>query len=148
MLGGAHHKIVQVEAVLHHFIKQQERGGQVFGQQAVHQPEVVVVVENVQILHHLFVGEVVAAEGHHLVEHRQGVAQAAVGFLGQQVQGVVFGRDTFLSGHVAQVAAHVLHLDAAEIKNLTARQDGGDNLVALSGGEDENGVARRLLQRL
>ena len=41
---------------------------------------------------------------------------------------------------------HVAHGDALEIINLAPGEDGGDNLVFLGGGEDENHIARGLLE--
>ena len=36
--------------------------------------------------------------------------------------------------------------DAAEVKALAAAEDGGENFVGFSGGEDEFDVGRRFLQ--
>ena len=43
---------------------------------------------------------------------------------------------------------HVAHGYALEIVDLTAREDGGDDLVFLGCGEDEDDVGRRFLKGL
>ena len=48
----------------------------------------------------------------------------------------------------AQVADDVARDDAAEVETLAARDDGGQDLVRLGGGEDEDDVRRRFLQVL
>ena len=89
----------------------------------------------------------VGGERGNQVEHRKGVAQASVGFLGDELQGFFLGLDAFLGRDARQVPTHVVHPDAVEVENLAPRQNGGDDFVLLGGGEYENGVGRRLFQR-
>lgn len=47
-----------------------------------------------------------------------------------------------------QLLHDVGHRDAGEVINLATRQDGGDNLLFLSGGENEDGIVGRFLKGL
>ena len=117
-------------------------------QQVVNNPEIIVVVEYIEVLNDGFVGDVFSRETHHLVEDRQSVAQGAVSLLGDDVQGLGFSVDTFALGYISQVFLDVFNCNSFEIKYLTAREDGRDDFVFLCGGKDELGVRRRLLQGL
>ena len=64
------------------------------------------------------------------------------------MQGVVGDIHIFLCRNIFQVADNILHPDAVEIVGLAAGQDGGENLVLLCGGKDEDGILRRFLKCL
>ena len=64
------------------------------------------------------------------------------------MEGFVIDRNSLLRGNLAEVPDHVGNADAVEIVRLAAGQDRGQDLVLLGGGEDEDRVCRRLLQRL
>ena len=44
---------------------------------------------------------------------------------------VLLGIDTLAIGDVAQMAGDILHSDSLEVIDLTAREDGGEDLVLL-----------------
>ena len=117
-------------------------------QEIISQPEVVFVIEDVQVLDDLLVGHFFPAEGDGLVEQCQGVAHGAVGFLGDDVHGVFAHRHTLFGCDALHVADHVFDTDAVEVVGLAAGKDGGQDLVLLSGGQDENRMGRRLFERL
>ena len=141
-------EVVRVEPTRHDVVEQQHGSGNVTGQRLVGEREVRVVVEHVQLLRHSLVGQVLSCERHELVEHRQRVAQRPVGLLGDDVQRFFLGLHPFLRSNVLQMGHGVWHRDAVEVEDLTTRQDGGQDLVFLRGGQDEDGVGRRFLQGL
>ena len=47
-----------------------------------------------------------------------------------------------------QLAHNVLSGDSRKVVDLATAQDGGNNLMLLGGGEDEDGVSRGLLESL
>ena len=86
--------------------------------------------------------------GGHLVEDGQCVAHGAVGLLGDDVERGGLGLDIFLLTDVLQLLHDVGHGDAGKIIDLATRQDGGNHLLLLGGGKDEDGIFGRFLQRL
>ena len=88
------------------------------------------------------------AEACHLVEDREGVAHTSVCLLCDDVEGCRFVGDAFLLRHVLEVSHDVLNGHPLEIVDLTTGEDGGQQLVLLCGGEDEDGVCRRFLECL
>ena len=157
--GAAHQKVTQVraesryemqgvEALGQYLVENQQRGPVVFREERIHEPETVLVVQHVQVAHHVRVTDVRAAESHGLVEDGQRVAHSTVGFVGNHVQRLVVDCNPLLLGDGAQVAHDVGHADAVEVIGLAAAQDGRDDLVLLRRGEDEDCVCGRLLERL
>ena len=114
----------------------------------VGQVEVVFVVEYVEVLDHLLVGHLLAAEGDGLIKQGQGVPHGAVGFLGDDVHGVLTYRHTLLGGDALHVADHVLHADPVEVVGLATGEDGREDLVFFGGGQDEDGMGRRFFEGL
>ena len=106
------------------------------------------MVEHIEVGDGALIGDVAFRSGSHLVEYRQGVAHGTVSLLGNHVQRRVFGGDAFLRGDVLQLLHDVVHGDAREIVDLAAAEYGGYDFVLLGGGEDEDGMRRRLLERL
>ena len=88
------------------------------------------------------------AEHRRLVEDRKGIAHAAIGLLGDEVQCLLLVGDALLAGHHLQVVHDFGHVHAVEVIDLATRDDGGQNLVLLGGGENENHIRWRLLQGL
>jgi hypothetical protein len=62
----------------------------------------------------------VSGEGDDEVEHRQGIAQAAVCLSGNQLQGFLFCLYLLFAGNTGQVAAEIFDLYAVEVEDLTA----------------------------
>ncbi len=136
------------EAFAQHLVQEQERRPVVARCGEVGEVEVGVVIEDVQRAGHFAEIERGAAEGHRLVEHAERVAHTAVGFRRDEVQRFVVVGDSLLAGDVFQVGHTVLHADAVEVVDLATGEDGGDDLVFLGRGEDEDGVCGRLFEGL
>ena len=135
-----------VETLRKNFVEFTQRGGMVSGEECIDQSEAVVVIQDVEVFHHLFGLYVVAAERNGLVENRKGVAHRSIGLHRDYVQGLILYLDALLAGDIPQIADDVGYADASEVISLAARQDGGQNLVLFGGGEDEDGVCRGFLE--
>ena len=142
------HEGLAREPFRQHRVEGHQRIDVVARQQHLRHPEIGVVVQHVQCLGHVAVVQRRAAERHGLVEHRQRVAHAAVGLLGDEVQRLFVGRDAFLRGDVAEIFDRIFDADAVEIVDLAPREDRGDDLVLLGGRQDEDGVRGRLFEGL
>ncbi len=142
------HEQVTIEALLQDGVELHQGRCYITIGDAVRDAEVVVVVQHIEVLHHLLVGEACAAEAHQLIEDAERITQAAIGLLGDEVQGLRFGFDAFALGDAGQVARDVTDPDPAEIEHLATAQDGRQDLVLLGGGQDEDGIGGRLLQGL
>lgn len=90
----------------------------------------------------------IAAEGDELIEHRLGVAHAAIGTFGDGPGGGGIEGDVFESGDVLEVGGDGFRGDRAEVEALAAGEDGGEDLVRLGGGEDEFHMRRWFFERL
>ncbi|GFI53715.1 hypothetical protein IMSAGC022_00307 [Alistipes sp.] len=135
------------EAAAEHVVETQQGLYVVACQQQVCHVEVGVVVQHVERGGYLLVVELRAAERYGLVEHRQGVAHTAVGLARDEVQSLIVGLDPLLRGYVSQILHAVLDAYAVEVVYLASREDRGDDLVLLGGGQNEYGVCRRLFER-
>lgn len=93
-------------------------------------------------------GDFVSAKGDELVEHRLGVAHAAVRSFCDGPGGGVVKFNSFFLRDVLQVCRDDVGGNRAEIEALTTRDDGRENLVGLGGGEDELYVLRRFFKGL
>ena len=93
-------------------------------------------------------GDASAGGGNGLIENRERVAHGAVAGFGEQRESVVVGFDFFAGDQVAQLGDDGVELDGAKTEMLAARADGLRNVLGLRGGEHEDDVVGRLLQRL
>ena len=144
--GERAHEVQGVESLGQNLVQHQKSGGVVSGEEGIHQLETVFVVQDVQVADDVLVFHLRAAEGHRLVKDGEGVAHGTIGLGGYYVQGFVVNAHPFLFCDAAQVPYHVRNADPVEVIGLAAAQDGGENLVLLRSGKDENGMCRRFLQ--
>jgi len=90
-------------------------------------------------------------ERQHLVEDRQAVPHAAVCALGDELDGVVGGGQTFRGEHLLQSGGNGVRPDAPEVKALESREDRRRalrDLLRLGGREHEHDTRRRFFQDL
>ena len=148
VLVQARHKGLARESLREHLVKADEGLGVVAPEEQIDHREVGVVVQHVECLRYGLVLQVGVAERDGLVEHRERIAHTSVGLLGDEVERLLVELNALLLGDVFQVTHRILDADAVEVIDLAAREDGGYDFVFLGCGEDEDGVARRLLERL
>ena len=93
-------------------------------------------------------GDFVSAKGDQLVEHRLGVAHAAVRSFCDGPGGGIIKFNFFFLRDVLQVCRDDVGGNRAEVEALTTRDDGRENLIGLGGGEDELYVLGRFFKGL
>ena len=89
MLTYRHHEIEGVESLREDFVDYEKHRGIVACERRIHQLEGVVVIEYVQVLEHVGILHVSAAESYGLVEYGKGIAHRAIGLTRYYVQGIV-----------------------------------------------------------
>ena len=148
MLGESLNHVSAVESLAQDIVEQQQHLAHLVLQGEVHELEVVVAVEHVQVFYHLLVGDVALAEAGSLVEDGEGISHTSVCLLGDDGKRLLLVLDAFLLSHHLEVGDGVGYGHALEVVNLASTQDGRQDLVLLGGGEDEDHVRWRLLQGL
>ena len=138
---------VPIEALLQDRVELHQHRWHIAADKAFGDLEIMLVIEHVQVGHHILVGELVAGKAHQLIENTERIAQAAIGFLRDRVQCLCFRFDPFLRCDRGQVPADVADPDPPEIEHLATAEDRGQDLVLLGGGQDEDRVGGRFLQR-
>ena len=146
MRGQRTHEMQGVEALGKDFVQNQESMGIVALQEVVYQGEAVLIVQDIEVTDYVFILDIGSAESHGLVEDGEGVAHGAVGLGSDDMKGLVVYLHALLGGDPAQVPHHVRNGNPVEVIGLAPAEDGGENLVLLRGGQDENRVCRGLFQ--
>ena len=106
------------------------------------------VVEDIEIADHILVFHVIAAEGHRLVENRERIPHCPVRLPGNYMQGLIVNVDILLRCYSPEILHDIRDAYAVEIISLAAGEDSREYLVLLRGRQDEDGMGRRLFQRL
>ena len=127
-------------------LEHEQCAGHIASQECLVETEVVVVVEYIEVLDGVLVGDVALARSRHLVEDGECVAHGAVGLLRNDIERGTFGLDTAVGSNILQLCHNVGYGDAGEVIDLASRQNGGNNLLLLGGGEDEDSVFGRFLE--
>ena len=86
--------------------------------------------------------------GRHLLQHRHTVPHGAAGVDGDRRQGVRLGIDALDGGDGGEVFDQVAVGHRAEVEPLAPAPDGVEQLVRLGGGQHEDDVVGRFLERL
>ena len=120
----------------------------VFCQQRTGQADNRVVGGEAENLKDIFLGDVFATEGDELIEHRLRIPHPALSTPRDRVGSEVVKLDLLFPGDMEEVLGDDSLGDAPEVKALASRDNGGEHLVCLGGGEDELHVRRRFLKRL
>ena len=89
-----------------------------------------------------------AASGHYLVEGGEGVTGRAATLANHVGDGVVLDGEVSLVDHPADVVLQLARRQQFKVEVLGAALDRGQNLLRVGGGQHEDDVWRRLLQRL
>ena len=125
-----------------------QRGAPVLGRDRVGGAEEQLGIGDAEHCEHVVGRDLVAAVGDELIEGPERVAEAAVGGAGDRPHRPVGEGDRLRAGHPAQDDRDVLRRGAGEVEALAAIDDRRHHLVGLGGRQHENGVRRRLLERL
>ena len=125
-----------------------QRLGAVAGRDRLRRPEDQLGVGDAEHGQDVLGRDLVAAVGDELVERAEGVAEAAVGRPGDRSDGPVVDPDRLGRGRTPEDDRDLVRGGPAEVEALAAIDDRRHHLVGLGGREDEDGVRRRLLERL
>ena len=93
-------------------------------------------------------GNRATTEGDQLLERREGVAHAAVGAMGDELERLPFEFHAFRFAHGTQTRDDLVGRQAVEVEALAARMDGFGNLLRVGGAQDEDHMGRRLFEGL
>ena len=140
-------EMIPVESFFQYIVEEKHAFRYLVFQETVCQPEIIFIIQYVQVVDDTLVSDVSVCEAHHLVEDGQSITHTSVGLLGDDIQGFRFGFHMLLEGHAFQVFHHVADTDPVEIINLAAAQDRRKDLMLFSGRQDEDCMMRRFFQR-
>ena len=141
-------EVSAVEPAIYDIVEQEHDVANLIVESEVDYAEIVVAVEYVEVFDDLVVGHVALTETHRLVEYRQGIAHAAISFLGYNAESLLLVSDTLLLGNHLQVVDNVLGCHPFEIVDLATRDDCGQNLMFLGSGENEYHMCGWLFESL
>ncbi len=90
-------------------------------EQIIRQLEEIFGIKNVKVFKGRLVSDFFTAETHHTVENGKGIAQGAVGFFGNDMQGVLIGFNSFFISHITKMLRNIGNGNPIEIIDLAAR---------------------------
>ena len=137
-----------IKALAEHLVEEEKRGRDIGLQSGGDNAEIVVGVKHIEHPDSLLIGDFVAAESHKLVEDRKRIAHSTVSLASHDIESLLLRRYTFLRSDILEIVNCVIDSYALEVIDLTATEYGGENLVLLGGGEDEDWIGGRLFERL
>ena len=91
--------------------------------QCIGEPEILVVIENIEVFYRRLVRDISTRGGGDLIENRQRVAHTAIGLTGDDIQGIVVDGKTFLRSDITQVINYIINEETQEIVNLSTRKN-------------------------
>src|SRR5947207_8733316 len=145
------HDLAQIRAPTHEPLDQGKHTRRIALGDHAQQLAIHVVRDQTEHLAYAVGGHRPGAERYDLIENRQPVAHPAVRALGDQVEGLVGGLESFRRHDLAQALDDGSRADAPEVEALQPGQDRRRalrDLLRLGGGEDEYDRRRRLFENL
>ena len=118
MVAHAAHKMLWLKALADDVIQDEEDVARLAAQNMVNDLEIIVVIQHVQVVDDILVGDVFPRKTHHLVEDGKRIAQGTVGFLSDNVKGFWFSVDAFALGNVCQMLGDIVNRNPFEVKDL------------------------------
>ena len=125
------HKMLSFKTLTQHFIKHHQRLCHPILQQCIHQSEVIVIIQHIQIGNNSVIRNLIAAETHHLVEYRQCVTHSSICLLRYNIQRHFFNINSPISSNIFQMFYRIIYRDTIEVIYLTTRQYRSNNLMLL-----------------
>ena len=120
MVAHAGNEMLWLETFIDDIVDNQQDIAGIALQHIVHNTEIIVVVEHVEIVDNGFIGDVLSRETHHLVENRKSITQSSICLLGNDVQRLRLGVDAFHLGNMSEVLFNIFNGNTFEIKYLTS----------------------------
>ena len=148
MLGQTLYEQPAIKSLVDDRIEQHHDFAHIISNREVDDAEVVLRIQHVEILDHFVVCNVSLTEGCGLVEDGEGVAHTTICLFGDDGQCLLLILDALFLSDGLQMVDRVTDGHPFEVVNLTTAEDGGQDLMLLGGGEDEDDMCGRLLERL
>ena len=109
-------------------------------------PEVVVVIEDIQVLKDDLIGQFISCKANQLVKDRKSISHGPIRFQGDDVQRIFFGFDLLLLRYIFQVSGNIIDGNTPEVKDLATGEDRWNYFMFFRGGEDKFGIFGWLFQ--
>ena len=120
-----------LKALPHQLIEEKQDATMVPAQEELEDADEVGIVEDIQTLQRMLVGDMPTGKAGDTVKHRERIAHPPISLLSDEPKRRLLGINPLAIGDVAQMAGDILHSDSLEVIDLTAREDGGEDLVLL-----------------
>ena len=141
-------EVLRIEPLGQYLIQYQQRRSIIPGKKTIHKPETILIIQHVQIVHHIFIPDIRTAEGHHLVKNGKCITHRPISLPGNYMERFTVYGNILLRCNVFQITHDIRYGYPAEIVCLAAAQDCRQYLVLFGGRKNENSVCRRFLQGL
>ena len=148
VLGKALNKQSAIEALIDNRVKQHHDIAYLIINREVDDLEVILCIQHVEILDHLVVSDIPLTERGGLVEDRESIAHTAISLLCDDGERLLFVLDALFLSDGLQMVDRITDGHPLEVIDLTTTEDGGQDLVFLRRGEDEDDMCGRLLKCL
>ena len=109
-------------------------------------PEVVFIIQDIQVLDYGLIGEFIACKAYQLIKNREGIAHSTICFLCNDVQGVFSGLDLLLTGNKLKMCRNIIDCYSTEVEDLATGENGRDYLMFFCCCQDEFSICRRLFK--
>ena len=148
MFPKADDEVLSVETIIDDLVDDKQGAGSISLENMLNDPEIVIIVQHIQVLDHVLISQFIACKAYQLVKDRQCIPQGTISFLRDNMQCIITGINLFTISYIFKVFCNIIHSDTLEIKDLTTRQYGRDDLVLFGGGQDEFCIGRRFFKGL
>ena len=146
MRRQAGYDILPVKSFAQDIVQDQDGRPDIPGKHCIRQPEIIFVIQDVQVIDNCLIGNISICKTDHLVEDGQRVAHTAIRFLGNHIQGFRFSRHPFAGRDIFQMFHHIGNRDTRKVVYLATGQDGRQDLVLFRRSQNEQGMMGRFLQ--
>ena len=137
-----------VEALADNVVQQNHDVSHLVVNAQVDNLEVILGIEHVQVFDNFLIGNISLTERRSLVEDTQGIAHSTIRFFSNHSQSLFLVSDAFLVCHTLQVVDGVAHRHTLKVVNLTATENGRQNLMFLRSSQNEDDMCGWFLQSL
>ena len=142
----ASYDILPVKSFAQYIVQDQDGRPDISGKHCIRQPEIIFVIQDVQVIDNSLIGNIPICKTDYLVEDGQRVAHTTIRFLGNHIQGFRFSRHSFAGRYVFQMLHHIGNRDTRKVVYLATGQDGRQHLMLLRRSQNEQSMMGRFLQ--
>ena len=135
-----------VKTFVQHIIEQQQGVTHLILKKAVRQPEIIFIIQHIEILNHALIRNVSTGKAYHLIEDGKCITHTAIRLQRNDIQRFGFCCDILFRSHISQMLHRVFHTDTVKIINLATRQNSRKNLMLLRRRQNKDSMTGRFLQ--